>query len=97
MKKKKKLFNLNLKDKVKDDVIYLEKLMYQTVDSIWVDDIVISKYKSILNLDIDERRLYLVYIILNESIKQTALYFKIDRKTVSYFITEIKNKLNQNQ
>lgn len=95
MKKKKKLFNLNLKDKVKDDVIYLEKLMYQTVDSIWVDDIVISKYKSILNLDIDERRLYLVYIILNESIKQTALYFKIDRKTVSYFITEIKNKLNQ--
>jgi hypothetical protein len=97
MKKKKKLSNLNLKDKVKDDVIYLEKLMYQTVDSIWVDDIVISKYKSILNLDIDERRLYLVYIILNESIKQTALYFKIDRKTVSYFITEIKNKLNQNQ
>lgn len=97
MKKKKKLFNLNLKDKVKDDVIYLEKLMYQTVDSIWVDDIIISKYKSILNLDIDERRLYLVYIILNESIKQTALYFKIDRKTVSYFITEIKNKLNQNQ
>lgn len=95
MKKKKKLSNLNLKDKVKDDVIYLEKLMYQTVDSIWVDDIVISKYKSILNLDIDERRLYLVYIILNESIKQTALYFKIDRKTVSYFITEIKNKLNQ--
>lgn len=93
MKKKKKLSNLNLKDKVKDDVIYLEKLMYQTVDSIWVDDIVISKYKSILNLDIDERRLYLVYIILNESIKQTALYFKIDRKTVSYFITEIKNKL----
>lgn len=97
MKKKKKLSNLNLKDKVKDDVIYLEKLMYQSVDSIWVDDIVISKYKSILSLDIDERRLYLVYIILNESIKQTALYFKIDRKTVSYFITEIKNKLNQNQ
>lgn len=97
MKKKKKLSNLNLKDKVKDDVIYLEKLMYQTVDSIWVEDIVISKYKSILSLDIDERRLYLVYIILNESIKQTALYFKIDRKTVSYFITEIKNKLNQNQ
>lgn len=94
MKKKKKISNLELKDKVKDDVIYLEKLMFQSVNSIWVDEDIIPKYKSILDLEIDERRLYLVYIILNESINKTALYFKIDRKTVSYFINEIKEKLN---
>ena len=78
---------------LKPDVMYLEKLMFAHVSSIWGDEILNSEFKKLLTLDVDERRLYLVYILLNQSIIKTAKYFQVDRKTVSIVIKEIKRKL----
>lgn len=78
---------------LKNDVMYLESLMTAHVSSIWGDEILQTEFQKLLKLDVDERRLYLVYILLNQSIIKTAKYFQVDRKTVSILIKEIKKKL----
>lgn len=93
MSKRRKKLNLELHDKLREEVDYLEKLLIFTINSIWADDDVIYKYKKIMELEIDERRLYLVYILMDEKIIKTAKYFDINRKIVSAVINEIKNKL----
>ena len=93
MSKRRKKLNIELHDKLREEVDYLEKLLIFTINSIWADDDVIYKYKKIMALDIDERRLYLVYILMDEKIIKTAKYFDINRKIVSTVINEIKNKL----
>lgn len=93
MSKRRKKLNLELHDKLREEVDYLEKLLIFTINSIWADDDIIYKYKKIMELEIDERRLYLVYILMDEKIIKTAKYFDINRKIVSAVINEIKNKL----
>lgn len=93
MSKRRKKLNIELHDKLREEVDYLEKLLIFTINSVWADDDIIYKYKKIMALDIDERRLYLVYILMDEKIIKTAKYFDINRKIVSAVITEIKNKL----
>lgn len=91
---KKRKLHIELQDKMRDDIMYLEHLIVKTIDSIWSDEETIKKYKKIMSLDIDERRLYLTYCILDENYNKTARYFDISRKVVSQVINEIKNKLN---
>lgn len=93
MSKRRKKLNIELHDKLREEVDYLEKLLIFTINSIWADDDIIYKYKKIMELEIDERRLYLVYILMDEKIIKTAKYFDINRKIVSAVINEIKNKL----
>lgn len=92
MKKKRKL-HIELQDKMREDIFYLEELIVKTIDSIWAEEEVIKKYKKIMSLDIDERRLYLTYCILDEKINKTARYFDINRKIVAMIINDIKKKI----
>ena len=92
MKKKRKL-HIELQDKMREDIFYLEDLIVKTIDSIWAEEEVIKKYKKIMSLDIDERRLYLTYCILDEKINKTARYFDINRKIVAMIINDIKKKI----
>lgn len=92
MKKKRKL-HIELQDEMREDIFYLEELIMKTINSIWADEEVIKKYKKIMRLEIDERRLYLTYCILDEKINKTARYFDINRKIVAMIINDIKKKI----
>lgn len=92
MKKKRKL-HIELQDEMREDIFYLEELIMKTINSIWADEEVIKKYKKIMTLEIDERRLYLTYCILDEKINKTARYFDINRKIVAMIINDIKKKI----
>lgn len=85
--------NRNKNKELKDDVIFLETYIKSNLDSIWGMDELNIEYRKLMNLDVDERRLFLVYILLNQSIVKTSLYFQVDRKTVSTVIKYIKEKI----
>ena len=85
--------NRNKNTELKDDVIFLETYIKSNLDSIWGLDELNIEFKKLMNLDVDERRLFLVYILLNQSIVKTSRYFEVDRKTVSLIIKNIKDKL----
>lgn len=51
------------------------------------------KYKKILNLPIEQRRLLIVWSLFNCSTTKVAKLFKVDVKTVKSRINEITNKL----
>ena len=92
MKKKRKL-HIELQDEMREDIFYLEELIMKTINNIWADEEVIKKYKKIMTLEIDERRLYLTYCILDEKINKTARYFDFNRKIVAMIINDIKKKI----
>lgn len=52
-----------------------------------------SKYMSIMNLNLEERRLLIVWALLDCSCSKVARLFEVDVKTVAGRINEIKNKL----
>lgn len=93
MSRRRKKLNIELHDKLREEVDYLEQLLTQTINNIWADDVIIDKYKRIMNLPIEERRLYLTFCLMDEKVVKTARYFDINRKIVSTVINEIKNKL----
>lgn len=86
--------NANKCTELKNDIIYLEQYLQANINSIFSDEELNVEFSKIMNLDIDERRLYLVYILLNQSVIKTSKYFQVDRKTVSIIIKSIKDKLN---
>jgi hypothetical protein len=85
--------NANKCTDLKNDIIYLEQYLQANINSIFSDEELNVEFSKIMNLDIDERRLYLVYILLNQSVIKTSKYFQVDRKTVSLIIKSIKDKL----
>lgn len=86
--------NANKCTELKNDIIYIEQYLQANINSIFSDEELNVEFSKIMNLEIDERRLYLVYILLNQSIIKTSKYFQVDRKTVSLIIKNIKDKLN---
>ena len=93
MSKRKKLLldeNTELSKKVKEvEEIILEPL------TIWTDDDEFSAYKSVANLPLEERRLFIVYSLLDCSITKVAKLLCVDRKTIDNRIFEIKQKLKK--
>lgn len=82
------------KKQMQSDVKYLEEFLKEIRDSIFVDEELQEYAIKILNLPTDERRLFLVFIMKNQSIKKTAEYFKIPKNIISVKIIQIINKLN---
>lgn len=80
--------------KLRRDVTQLEQAIVSAVDDIWTDDTVRDYYLRILSLDLSDRRLWLVYALLNHSIVKTSSYFHVDRKTISKNIDRIKSKMD---
>lgn len=82
-----------LQGKIRADVTELERTIAQSMDDIWVDPITREYYQKLLALELGERRLWIVYSLLDHSIIKTAAYFRADRKTVSKAINLIKTKI----
>lgn len=93
MSKRKKLLldeNTELATKVKEvEEIILEPL------TIWTDDDEFSAYQSVADLPLEERRLFIVYSLLDCSVTKVAKLLCVDRKTIDNRIFEIKQKLKR--
>lgn len=60
---------------------------------IWSDEEEYETLQKVNNLCLEEKRLYIVYALLDCSINRVAELFKVDRKTIESRINEIKNKI----
>lgn len=65
--------------------------------TIWDDEDEHDRYHRIMSLGLEERRLLIVWSLLDCSTNKVANLFKVDRKTVSSRLTEILNKVNGGQ
>lgn len=79
-------------DEMREKVMDLENVLNEKFD-IWKDEETYSKYQLINNLNLSDKRLLLVYSILDGSVARTATYFSVDRRTVITNIERIKNQL----
>jgi len=76
-----------------EKVRYLEGVLQQKLD-IWSDDEQYEKFQKINKLNLSDRRLMLVYSIMDGSIAKTATFYKVNRKTILTNILRIKELLN---
>lgn len=93
MSKRKKLLideNTELSKKVKEvEEIISEPLTIFTDDDEWI------AYKSVADLPLEERRLFIVYSLLDCSVTKVAKLLKVDTKTIKSRIDDIMKKLKR--
>lgn len=80
-----------------EKVRYLESVLQQKLD-LWGDNEQYEKFQKINKLNLSDRRLMLVYSIMDGSIARTATAFGVNRKTILTAINRIKTeelKLNE--
>lgn len=70
-------------------VTELENILQQKLE-IWDDEETYAKYQKLNNLNLSDRRLMIVYSLLDGSVAKTATYFKVNRKTILTNILRIK-------
>ena len=70
----------------------VEEFLCEPMD-IWSDEEEYETLQKVNNLCLGEKRLYIVYALLDCSINRVAELFKVDRKTIESRINEIKNKI----
>lgn len=63
--------------------------------TIWSDDDEFYAYRSVADLPLEERRLFIVYSLLDCSITKVAKLLQVDTKTIKSRIFEIKQKLKR--
>ncbi len=76
-----------------ETVRYLESVLQQKMD-VWSDEQEYEKFQKINKLNLSDRRLMLVFSILDGSIAKTATAFGVNRKTILSNIERIKNEMN---
>lgn len=77
---------------VADKVRYLESVLQQKLD-LWGDEQEYSKFQKINKLNLSDRRLMLVYSIMDGSIAKTATFYNVNRKTILTNILRIKEQI----
>ena len=77
---------------VADKVRYLEGVLQQKLD-LWGDEQDYSKFQKINKLNLSDRRLMLVYSIMDGSIAKTATFYNVNRKTILTNILRIKEQI----
>lgn len=93
MSKRKRLLideNTELSKKVKE----VEEIISEPL-TIWTNDDEFSAYRSVSELPLEERRLFIVYSLLDCSVTKVAKLLCVDRKTIDNRIFEIKQKLKR--
>lgn len=70
----------------------LERVISQKLDE-WGDEDTYYKYQKIYKLNLSDRRLLLVFSLLDGSVAKTATYFQVSRRTILNNIDRIKNEL----
>ena len=71
----------------------IEQILQKKLD-LWDDENVYNKYQSLNRLNLSDRRLMIVYSLLDGSVTKTASYFKVNKKTILTNIERIKEILN---
>lgn len=71
----------------------VEKFLCEPMD-IWSDEEEYETLQKVNNLCLEEKRLYIVYALLDCSIPRVARLFKVDVKTIKTRIDEISEKIN---
>lgn len=77
-----------LSSKVKEVEEFLNEEM-----SIWDDEERYERLQKLNRLSLEERRLYIVYALMDCSLNRVAELFMCDRKTIETRIEEIKRKI----
>ena len=93
MSKRKRLLldeNTELSKKVKE----VEEIISEPL-TIWTDDDEWIAYRSVSELPLEERRLFIVYSLLDCSVTKVAKLLQVDTKTIKSRIFEIKQKLKR--
>ena len=75
-----------------EKVRYIEGVLNAKLD-LWSDEETYKKYQKINELNLSDKRLMIVYSLLDGSIAKTATYFSVNRKTVITNIERIKEQL----
>lgn len=79
---------LELSKKVKE----VEEIIYEPLD-IFTDEDEWKIFRSVADLPLEERRLFIVYALLDCSIPRVAKLFRVDVKTIKTRIDEISEKI----
>ena len=75
-----------------EKVRYLESVLQEKLD-LWGDEQEYNKFQKINKLSLSDRRLMLVYSILDGSIAKTATFYRVNRKTILTNILRIKEQI----
>lgn len=76
---------------MRDKVAEIEEILASDL-TIWDDIEIYNKYKAINNLNLSDKRLLIVFSVLDGSIARTATYFGVNRRTILNAIERIKNE-----
>lgn len=71
----------------------IEQILQKKLN-IWDDENVYNKYQLLNKLNLSDRRLMIVYSLLDGSVTKTASYFKVNKRTILNNIERIKTELN---
>ena len=93
MSKRKKLL-LDEENELSKKVKEVEEIISEPLN-IWTDDDEWIAYRSVSELPLEERRLFIVYSLLDCSVTKLAKLLKVDTKTIKSRIFEIKQKLKR--
>lgn len=88
----KKNYSILPTDEMAKKVTELEKSLSKKLE-LWDDEELFNKYQRINKLNLSDRRLLLVFSILDGSVAKTAAYFSVSKKTILANITRIKEIL----
>lgn len=72
----------------------LEEIISQPLDMFGDPDIY-EKYQKINRLNLEERRLMIVFSLYDGSVNRVATLFGVDRKTISNRVEDIMKKINR--
>lgn len=73
-------------------VTEVEEIISEPLD-IFTDEDEWKAFRSVADLPIEERRLFIVYALLDCSVPKVAKLFRVDVKTIKSRIDEIMNKI----
>lgn len=88
-----KQYNVIPTEEMARKVTELEKMLDNDLE-IWDDEYIYESMQKLKRLNVSDRRLLLVYSILDSSVIKTAAYFKVSRKTILSNINRIKEILD---
>lgn len=93
MSKRKRLL-LDEENELTVKVKEIEEIINEPL-TIWTDDDEFYAYRSVADLPLEERRLFIVYSLLDCSITKVAKLLQVDTKTIKSRIDDIMKKLKR--
>ena len=93
MSKRKRLL-LDEENELSKKVREVEEIISEPL-TIWTNDDEFNAYRSVADLPLEERRLFIVYSLLDCSITKVAKLLKVDTKTIKSRIDDIMKKLKR--